>query len=1124
MKARVHGYAWLLLFLLMVLLAPGHAQPLIRHDLQVVLQPHQHQVQVTDTITLPAAADRPWRFVLHAGLRPTTPTPGVRLERQPAVSESAAARVPLEAYTVDLPPGSRTFVVSYAGTIRHPLPTQEQAYARGFRATPGTIEPAGAYLGAATYWYPHASDALLTFVLDVRLPEAWDAVSQGERTHHSRQDGWTQVRWEARTPQEQMYLIGGEFVEYSRSTEAVHAMAFLRTPDAPLAQKYLDATVQYVTMYADLIGPYPYSKFALVENAWDSGYGMPSFTLLGPRVIRFPFILHSSYPHEILHNWWGNGVFVRQQAGNWSEGLTAYLADHLIQEQRGTAAAYRRTALQKYTDYVATHRDFPLTAFRARHNAVTEAVGYGKAMMLFHMLRRQLGDEAFVRGLRTFYREHRFRPAGYDELRQALTKTSGADLETALAQWVTRSGAPELRITQATVRSEDSEYLLSAVVEQVQAGAPYVLHVPFAVTLEGQAQAFQTTVPMTAKRQEVTWRFARRPLRLDVDPEFDLFRRLHRQEIPPALTQMFGAERALMLLPSAASADLRQACQQLARQWQQTLSGQLEVLWEHEITTLPDDRAVWLCGWDNRWRAQAFADVADYDLTVEADRVQIADTSLHRGAHAVVLTARHPLNPHYTVGWIATDNPAAFPGLVRKLPHYGKYSYLGFSGDEPVNVLKGQWPVVRSPLVVLFPPADRQALPVERARLAARQALTSSPTPFSATRMLQTIRSLAGPSMRGRGFGTPELDRVAELLAEQFREAGLQPAGDQAGSYLQTWRAREGHPERQVVLKNVVGILPGRQAAWAGQSVIIGAHYDHLGLGWPDVHQGDAGTVHPGADDNASGIAVLLEVARALGKTWQPERTVVFAAFTAEEAGRLGSQYYVSHMSQFPVAQSIAMVNLDGAGRLGRNKLTVFGSASAREWPHIFRGVGYVTGVPIELVASEWGTSDQRSFLDAGVPAVQLFSGVHGDYHRPTDTADKIDADGLVRVAAVVRELVVYLAGRDAPLTATREAGRSEAGGRPQASSAPRRVSLGTVPDFAYDGRGYRIGQVTPETPAARAGLRAGDVIIRLDAMPIADLRTFAQALQQLQPGTRVDITFLRAGQEHRVQTQVVPR
>jgi membrane-associated protease RseP (regulator of RpoE activity) len=198
--------------------------------------------------------------------------------------------------------------------------------------------------------------------------------------------------------------------------------------------------------------------------------------------------------------------------------------------------------------------------------------------------------------------------------------------------------------------------------------------------------------------------------------------------------------------------------------------------------------------------------------------------------------------------------------------------------------------------------------------------------------------------------------------------------------------------------------------------------------------------------------------------------------------------------------------------------LQVFGTASAREWPHIFRGAGFVTGVPVQSIAQEWGASDQRSFLDVGIPAVQLSSGPHLDYHRPTDTIDKIDAAGLVKVAAVTREAIVYLAGREEPLNSTL--------GSPQDSrSAPsRRVSLGTVPDFAYDGPGYRIGEIVPGSPAADAGLQAGDVIVQVDQTPIADIRAFANALRTLQPHATVALTIWRGNAEQIIPAQLRAR
>ena len=221
-----------------------------------------------------------------------------------------------------------------------------------------------------------------------------------------------------------------------------------------------------------------------MENFWETGYGMPSFTLLGPRVIRFPFILHSSYPHEILHNWWGNGVYVDWQPGNWCEGLTAYLADHLIREERGQGAEYRQTTLQKYADYVSAdgERDFPLMEFRSRHSSATEAVGYGKSLMFFHMLRRELGDEVFVAGLRRFYADNVVRGGDLRRHPAGLRGGVGARPERALRAVGRRLGAPRAGGRSHEIRPGGTGWQLSFSVHQTQAGEPYRLTVPVAVT------------------------------------------------------------------------------------------------------------------------------------------------------------------------------------------------------------------------------------------------------------------------------------------------------------------------------------------------------------------------------------------------------------------------------------------------------------------------------------------------------------------------------------------------------------------------------------------------------------------------------------------------------------------
>jgi hypothetical protein len=304
--------------------------------------------------------------------------------------------------------------------------------------------------------------------------------------------------------------------------------------------------------------------------------------------------------------------------------------------------------------------------------------------------------------------------------------------------------------------------------------------------------------------------------------------------------------------------------------------------------------------------------------------------------------------------------------------------------------------------------------------------------------------------MEGRGLGSAGHEKAAAYVAEAFKAMGLAPGGD-AGGYLQRFHVEKGEDGQPHEVANVIGYLPGTKPEWQGQSAIVSAHYDHLGRGWPDVHKGDEGKIHPGADDNASGVAVMLELARALGSGDKPKRALVFVAFTGEEAGLLGSRHYVEHPFPFPLEKVMGVINIDAVGRLGDQKLSVLGTGSASEWPHIFRGASFVTGVESRNIAESLQSSDQTSFFRKGVPAVQVFTAAHADYHRPGDTADKIDAAGLVKVATFVKEGVAYLAEREQPLTVTipKESAAS-APAPPPAGAAGRRVSFGTVPEFGF--------------------------------------------------------------------------
>jgi aminopeptidase N len=673
----------------------------LHHALEVTLDPAENSLAVVDTITRDGASGS-LEFDLHPDLTPELLTEGARLEpletKAPPEPDAAGAALTPRHYRVLLPAGQERFVLRYRGRIRHALQPQGEEYARGFRETAGMIGEEGVFLADQSYWYPQVTGERLTFNLDLALPPGWSGMSQGERMTQTRDPSGTRETWRCLHPQQEIYLIAGRFSEYTQTVDGVQAMVLLREPDAVLARPYLDATADYIRLYGDLIGPYPYTKFALVENFWETGYGMPSFTLLGPKVIRLPFILHSSYPHEILHNWWGNGVYVDTAGGNWSEGLTSYLADHLIKEQQEQGVDYRRGVLQNYADYVRTQQDFPLTAFRSRHSASTEAVGYGKALMLFHMLRQQLGDTAFIQGLRALYAQYRFRTAGFDDVEAVFSQVGGEPLSAFFEQWVQRVGAPQLRLGRTAVRPDNGGYRLSAEIEQVQPGDVYALRVPLAVQLEGRESAWQTVVALDERHKTLELELPARPLRLVVDPQFDLFRRLDRNEIPPAISQAMGAGQVTLVLPSTGPEALRAAYAELAAGWKAGNPKRFTIITDRDVAELPVDHTVWLFGWENRFRPELDSALAGYAFSDRGEAVTIAGTPLDREDHAVVVMARQSAHPDQALGWLAADRAEALPGLGRKLPHYGRYSYLAFSGDEPVNTLKGQWPVVNSPL------------------------------------------------------------------------------------------------------------------------------------------------------------------------------------------------------------------------------------------------------------------------------------------------------------------------------------------------------------------------------------------------------------------------------------------
>jgi len=392
-----------------------------------------------------------------------------------------------------------------------------------------------------------------------------------------------------------------------------------------------------------------------------------------------------------------------------------------------------------------------------------------------------------------------------------------------------------------------------------------------------------------------------------------------------------------------------------------------------------------------------------------------------------------------------------------------------------------------------------------------------------AVTLLNDVRTLAADELGGRLIGTPGADSAAAFLARKFRRAGLRPSPQ---GWYQNFTVSADAPAAVhagiggAVGKNVIGVLPGRDPELRNEIVVVGAHYDHLGPGrFGALDPDSAGRVHNGADDNASGSSALIHIAARLAAA-PPARTVVFIAFSGEEAGLLGSDYYVKH-PVFPLSRTFAMVNLDMVGRLRERRLLVYGSATAAEFPALLDSLNATAGFDLRPSGDGWGRSDQSSFYAAGKPVLHMFTDLHEDYHRASDDWDKINADGLAQVANFTAAVVRALADRRAELTFVNVPPPAPVA---SGSSAGYGAYLGSIPDMSENPGGVRLTGVRAGSPAEKAGLKGNDIIIGIGDRPVPDLQAMTNVLRQHKPGDVVEVRFLREGTEQRTSVTLGSR
>ncbi len=406
----------------------------------------------------------------------------------------------------------------------------------------------------------------------------------------------------------------------------------------------------------------------------------------------------------------------------------------------------------------------------------------------------------------------------------------------------------------------------------------------------------------------------------------------------------------------------------------------------------------------------------------------------------------------------------------------------------------------------------RRSAPAAAGAVCALAALAGSATAAEsvdpAADVERIVSLLANDAMRGRGAGTAELDRARDLVQAELAAAGLVPGFGEA--WLQELDGPDG-----ARLANVAGRVAGTGPEW----IVVGAHYDGLGVGRPGGEH--PGEVHPGADDNASGVAALVRIARATAALDAPQRSVWFVAFSGEETGLLGSRRFVANPPA-PLERCVAMLNLDTVGRIEDERVVVFGSGTAAEWKDLLTGVNYPFGFDLAWNDGGVGASDHTPFFERGIPVLHFFSGAKPEYHRPGDRIELLDFAGTAKLAEMVAELTAHLAGSGEPLE-FRPAG-AENLAKPPGSGGPRRVSFGSIPDFSRESGGILLSGVMPGSPAETAGLAAGDLLVEMDGRAIDTIQDFQAVLAEHAPGDEVAIRFVRGGETRAAKVTLTER
>ncbi len=608
------------------------AQPSIpTHVMSLSFDLNQNKLSATSKITLPADKS----ILLHCGQLEVT---GALIE-QHNTTPLLLRQGPDNTFIISAAARQQTVYISW---VLHESSTNGR----------NLIDSSG--IALTEFWHPIADSDML-FEVNARVPNGFEAISEAEQITVERSLQGNTVHTTFSHPLRSINFVAGPYLIRSRKLPSLTLYTYFFKEDQELASGYLDKAEEYVQRYQKLIGPFPYSRYSIVENRLPTGYGMPTFTLLGQAVVRLPFIKDTSLGHEILHSWFGNGVQVKPGGGNWSEGLTSYLADQLYAQENNGGPLYRKNQLQRYAAYVHPDNTLSLNNFTSASDSQpmakkVRAVGYDKSSMVFHMLRKTIGDPAFYSGLRAFYGKWKFRRAGWQELQSAFAEQAAGNLDRFFEQWLGRVDTPG--ITMENIKIDQQKGRSKITFDLVQeTERPYVLAVPLQIiTISGNETLLVETDSL---RQKFSLFVDTLPTSITIDPGYDLFRTLTSAETPATWSRFQGADQKTVILPPE---------EQLATY--QPLITYLEdsgclITKSTEITMRDLSSGSWLFLGESALLDSLFA------------RFMVRQNGF------TLDVRKNPFNLKQVMVIVGTDNPVEHT-IINKLRHYGRYSLLNF--------------------------------------------------------------------------------------------------------------------------------------------------------------------------------------------------------------------------------------------------------------------------------------------------------------------------------------------------------------------------------------------------------------------------------------------------------------